>query len=389
MPISPSEPRLLPAAVRSKTVWNYLSRHRLRSILLGVPQTYPPKPLAGVLVADFLTPSKDSEYTYPPELKAEIDRVADGDYIIDVKDFRTEDKAALLRQIYVMTERRFKVFRHLLAREEWDFAMMVEMGPDRIHHAFWRFCDPSHRLYVKGNEHENVIRDYYRYLDGQIGTVLDSIGADASVIVVSDHGAKAMRGGICINEFFMREGLLALKEYPKSPASLRPNMVDWGKTRAWGEGGYYARVFLNVAGRESEGTIPRAEYENVRADVKRRLEGLTDENGRDIGTRVFYPEEIYRRCDNIPPDLIVYLGNLDWRSAGSVGHGRIHVFENDTGPDDANHAEEGVFMWHNRGKPFASASGPMREKISIYDVAPSILDFFSIDVPGDMIGHAL
>jgi predicted AlkP superfamily phosphohydrolase/phosphomutase len=375
--------------VKAKTVWNYLSRNRLRSILLGVPQTYPPMPLNGVLVADFLTPGKESTFTYPPGLKEEIDRVADGEYIIDVKDFRTDDKKSLLEQIYVMTERRFKVFRHLLAREDWDFAMMVEMGPDRIHHAFWRFCDPSHRLYVKGNEYEDVIRRYYARLDLEIGRVLEALPSDASVIVVSDHGAKAMRGGICINEFFIREGLLAVKEYPKRPVSLTPAMIDWRKTAAWGEGGYYARVFLNVAGRESEGTVPRAEYERVRADVKRRLEGLADENGTNIGTRVFYPEEIYRRCENIPPDLIVYLGDLDWRSAGSVGHGAIHIFENATGPDDANHAQEGIFIWHNRGGAGRVTSSPAGDKISIYDVAPSILDFFSIEVPPDMIGRVV
>jgi predicted AlkP superfamily phosphohydrolase/phosphomutase len=385
--------------VKAKTIWNHLSRNRLRSVLLGVPQTYPPKPLNGVLVADFLTPGKDSVFTYPPELREEIDRVADGEYIIDIKDFRTDEKKELLKQIYVMTERRFKVFRHLLSREDWDFAMMVEMGPDRIHHGFWRFCDPGHRLYVKGNEYEDVIRRYYMYLDEEIGKVLSSIPGDASVIVVSDHGAKGMHGGICINEFFIQEGLLALKEYPKEPAPLKPAMVDWKRTKAWGEGGYYARVFLNVEGREPEGAIPRSEYESFRADVKRRLEGLTDESGKNIGTKVFLPEEIYRTCNNIPPDLIVYLGDLNWRSAGSVGHGRIHLFENDTGPDDANHAQEGVFIWHNRRAEGAPAKRPegapsarpdsVGEKISIYDIAPSILDFFSIAVPGDMIGKVL
>jgi predicted AlkP superfamily phosphohydrolase/phosphomutase len=100
---------------------------------------------------------------------------------------------------------------------------------------------------------------------------------------------------------------------------------------------------------------------------------------------VFIPEEIYRECRNIPPDLIVYLGDLDWRSVGSVGYGgRIRVFENDTGPDDANHAEEGIFTWYNRG------DGKRGEgRYSIYDIAPSILDFFSIEIPDDMIGRVL
>jgi predicted AlkP superfamily phosphohydrolase/phosphomutase len=83
--------------------------------------------------------------------------------------------------------------------------------------------------------------------------------------------------------------------------------------------------------------------------------------------------------------MIVYLGNLDWRSAGMVGGGKIHIFENDTGPDDANHSQEGIFVWQGRGKP----AGAGAKRISIYDVAPSILDFFGIAVPGEMIGKVL
>ncbi len=371
--------------ITAKTVWNHLSRHRLSSILLGVPLTYPPKPLKRIMVCDFLTPKKELDYTYPADLKATIDRVADGDYIIDVKKFRTTDKEWLVKQIYTMTERRFKVFRHLLAHNEWDFAMMVEMGPDRIHHGFWRYGDRGHRLYEPGNPYENVIRDYYRYLDQEIGKVLDALPAETSVMIVSDHGAKGMKGGICINEFFIREGLLKVKDYPDTPTALKTENIDWAHTKVWGEGGYYARVFLNVEGREPQGTIPPGEYDAFRRALKQKIEAIPDEHGKPIGTQVFFPEEIYKTCANIPPDLVVHLGNLDWRSAGTIGNKTLHIFENDTGPDDANHAQEGIFIWHGGGRNGSTG----RRTVSIYDVAPSILDYFGIPVPGEMIGRVI
>ena len=120
---------------------------------MGVPLTYPPKPLNGILVSSFLTPGKDVQFTYPDEVKAELDRVADGDYMIDVENFRTDRKDDLLKAIYVMTERRFKAFRHFYRKELYDFAMVVEMGIDRIHHAFWRYFDKNHRLYEPGNQY--------------------------------------------------------------------------------------------------------------------------------------------------------------------------------------------------------------------------------------------
>ena len=64
-----------------------------------------------------------------------------GDYMLDVKDFRTEDKDYLLRQIYEMTDQRHKVVMHLLKKQDWDFFMIVEMGLDRMHHGFWSFMD--------------------------------------------------------------------------------------------------------------------------------------------------------------------------------------------------------------------------------------------------------
>lgn len=371
--------------IKAKTLWNHLSRKRLRSLLLGIPLTYPPKPLNGVMVCSFLTPGKDVEFTYPADYKATLDRAAGGDYIIDVKDFRTSEKDRLLEQIYDMSKRRFKAYRHMLKTEDWDFAMMVEMGPDRLHHAFWRYCDPTHRLYESGNPYESVLKDYYLYMDREIGETLEVLPEDTSVIVVSDHGAKGMHGGICINEWLIKEGLLEVKNYPSTPQRLRIRNIDFSKTKVWGEGGYYARIFMNVEGREPRGLIPASEYDAFRKELKEKIEAIPDEKGNPIGTKAFYPEEIYKECNNIAPDLIVYLGDLNWRSAGTIGHATIHIFENDTGPDDANHAQEGIFVWQGRGK---EPRGPT-DKVSIYDITPSILDFFGIDVPDEMIGKVI
>lgn len=368
--------------VKAKTLWNYMSRNRMRSLVFGVPQTYPPRPLNGVMVASFLTPGKDVMFTYPDEIKAELDRAADGDYMIDVEDFRTDRKDDLLKAIKKMTERRFKAFRHFYNKDSYEFAIIVEMGIDRIHHAFWRYHDKNHRLYEAGNKYENVIHDYYMMVDAEIGKILDKLPADTSVMVVSDHGAKTMVGAICINEWLQREGYLTLKEQPTERKRFKTSMVDWSKTKAWGEGGYYSRIFMNVEGREPSGVIPRDRYEAERDELKARLEAIEDESGKCINTKVFKAEEVYRTVNNIPPDLIVYLGNLDWRSAGSVGVGSVYLYENDTGPDDANHAEEGIFIWR---VPGADPGGP--KTYSIYDIAPSVLKYFNIDIPDEMIGE--
>jgi predicted AlkP superfamily phosphohydrolase/phosphomutase len=283
-----------------------------------------------------------------------------------------------------MTEQRFKVAAHLLATRPWDFFMMVEIGVDRIHHAFWSYLDSRHAKYVPNHRYANVIRDYYHYLDGQIGALLASFDDQTTVFLVSDHGAQPMEGAICVNEWLMREGYLVLKEPVTGVMPLARAKVDWSRTKAWGEGGYYCRLCLNVEGREPQGIVSPRDYEAVRDELKAKLEALPDPDGRPIGTIAHRPEELWPTRRGIVPDLVVYFGNLAWRSNGSVGLGRIHSFDNDTGPDDANHAPDGVFAMAGPGVQ----PGP-RTGLRIYDVAPTILNALGVDIPLGLRGRVV
>ena len=368
--------------VHEPTLWDVLGEHGKRSIALGVPLTYPPKPLNGLLIGDFLAPDTGSEYTYPPELKHEIREVV-GDYLFDTREFRTEDKERLLAEIYAMTRQRFALARHLATTKPWDFFIMVEMGPDRIHHAFWKYFDPKHPKYAVGNPLEHAMRDYYVALDTEIGDFLAVLEPDTRLLIVSDHGAKRMDGGICFNQWLIQEGYLVLKEPVQEPTRFSPALVDWDRTRAWGDGGYYGRLFLNVQGREPNGIVPPAEVESLRAELTSRLEALGDETGKPIGTRVFRPEHTYAAIRNVAPDLIVYFGDLHWRSVGSIGHSSVWTHDNDTGPDDANHAQQGIFLMAETGD-HNFGDGKRREGISLYDVAPTVLDAFGVVPPPGM-----
>lgn len=371
-------------AVRPPRVWNLLSDRGRSVIVIGVPPTYPVSPVNGALISCFLTPDTErAQYTYPPELKEEIEGLV-GRYMVDVDNFRTNEKERLLAELEEMTVKRFRVAEHLLETKPWDLFFMVEIGTDRVHHAFWRFTDPEHRLYEQGNRFEGAMLDYYRALDDKIARLLRFADDETAVLVVSDHGAKRIDGGICVNEWLRREGYLALKEEPAEASRFTPDMVDWSRTTAWGEGGYYARICLNVAGREPEGTVAADDYENVRDELKAKLEALGDDQGRPIGTLVHRPEDLYPEQNGIPPDLLVYFGDLFWRSIGQVGTGVIHVFENDTGPDDANHAPEGLYMLIAPGVD----SGPGEER-ELRDIAPTLLTLLQEPVPADMEGRSL
>lgn len=369
--------------IRDMRVWEIAGGAGKRSITVGIPPAFPVRPLRGYSISGFMTPDTAHQYTYPPSLKKEIEDVV-GEYVFDVV-FRTEEKRKLLEGIFDMTRKRFKVIRYLLEKKEWDFFMFVEIGLDRLHHAFWKYFDKGHHLYQPGNEFETAIPDYYKYFDEEVGTLLSRIDDQTVVIIVSDHGAKAMKGCFCVNEWLAEKGYLKLKERPAEVVDLEKAKVDWKRTRAWGWGGYYARIFLNVKGREEEGIIPPTEYEKVRDELISEIKKIRDPSGRLMKNIVLRPEETYEVCNGNPPDLMVFFDDLSWRSAGTIGHNSLYLPENDKGPDDAVHDWDGVFLIYD---PSTEGKGYMGER-SILDIAPTILSLMDVPVPSDMKGKPL
>ena len=60
------------------------------------------------------------------------------------------------------------------------------------------------------------------------------------------------------------------------------------------------------------------------------------------------------------------------------------MFENDTGPDDANHAHEGLYVLVADGVP----AGPGPER-ALGDVAPTLLELLGEPVPAEMEGRSM
>jgi predicted AlkP superfamily phosphohydrolase/phosphomutase len=370
-------------AVKEKTVWDILGEHEKKVIVMGVPPSYPPKPVNGCLISCFLTPTAEKAYTYPKELKKEIEALAGG-YLFDV-EFRTDRKEALLKQLYEMTEKRFKVIHYLITRKPWDFFMFVEIGLDRVQHAFWKFFDKEHHLYQPNNKYEDVIKEYYRFLDAKVAELLKLVDEDTVVMVVSDHGAKRMKGAFCINEWLIKKGYLTLKKKPDKVVSLEEVEVDWSKTTAWGWGGYHARIFFNIKGREPQGIIDPENFEDVRKQLIEDITAIRGPKGEKWNTKVYTPEELYPKGRGDYPDLTVYFDDLFWRSAGTIGHNRLYLPENDKGPDDAVHSHYGIFIFYDPKRKF----GKRMSDVSILNVAPTILKIMGVPVPSDMEGHAI
>ncbi|RLI80829.1 nucleotide pyrophosphatase [Archaeoglobales archaeon] len=357
--------------VKEKAVWDYLSSRGYKSVLVGVPPSYPPKKINGWLISCFITPDSNVNYTYPAELKREIEKLV-GEYIFDVI-FRKEDRDAVKEQIWEMTRKRFEVLRYLIQEKDWDYFQFVEIGLDRIHHSFWKYFDENHHLYEPNSKYQNVVFDYYKLLDKEIGKLLKLVDENAAIFIVSDHGVKAMKGAFAVNQWLISEKLLNAKYDGGKIIRFEDLNVNWNKTIAWAWGGYYSRIFLNVEGREKNGIIKQSHYDSVREEIAELVKSIRGKDGEKWNTKVFYPEEIYPIARGDKPDLMVYFDDLNWRAAGTLGHPSLYLPENDTGPDDAVHSEYGVFILH---VPEMENSKVM--ETSIYDFAPTVLSLFGL-----------
>ncbi|MEH1015940.1 alkaline phosphatase family protein [Micromonospora sp. CPCC 206060] len=370
--------------VRFPRLWDRLTRAGRPSVVVGVPQTSPPPAVDGVLVCGFEGPvAGGGTFTHPPEFADEVANVV-GEYLFDVPEFRSAGLDDVLATAYRMTERRFTLMRHLVTTRDWDLAMIHEIGPDRMHHCFWRYHDPLHPGHQPDSPYRTAISDYYRFLDERVAELIEAVGPDTAVLVASDHGATAMHGGVCVNEILRAAGLLTLHSEPPGPMPLSRDMIDWSRTRVWGEGGYYARIFFNVADREPQGIVPRDQVSALTEQVRALLSRTDLGEPGVLHNQVYTPGELYRRVRGIPPDLLAFFGAEKWRAIGSVGFGQNWVKTNDTGVDEANHSRNGMFALRVPGQaPGAPTTA------SIMDVTPTVLELLGLAADPTLPGESL
>src|SRR5437016_4808592 len=201
---------------RAPALWTRFSAAGRRVAVLTVPATYPPEPVAGVMVSGFDSPlatAIDGSFVHPRALYGEIQGLVGR---LPFADFQEVDTgpgwhADALARLLDGIERRTTLARTLLVRERWDAFMVVFGESDTVAHHFWRFHDrrsPRHAPSPFGD----AVRHVYEALDAAIGTLLAAAPPDATVAVVSDHGSGGAGDRVVhLNRRLAECGLLAFR----------------------------------------------------------------------------------------------------------------------------------------------------------------------------------
>jgi predicted AlkP superfamily phosphohydrolase/phosphomutase len=320
---------------KAPSVWSLLSASRKRVCVLGLPATYPPEPVNGVLLSGFDTPvttRADASFVYPRERAREI-LEAGGFPFADFQEFRVSQRwyAVARERLLAGIEQKTRLAEKLLRKERWDCFLILFGESDTAAHHFWHFHDRLSPFYVGSNPFENVLAEVYEALDAALGRLCSTV-PEADLLVLSDHGfGGAGTTRVYLNRWLAEHGWLkfqrrnrrgsAFSAAAKSvalawvPARWQARLFRWGgyrwasaletSTRFAGvdfaasaafseELGYFPSIWLNVKGRDPEGIVDAQGYEQLRAEIRTALlHWRHPQTGRALVRRVWLREELY------------------------------------------------------------------------------------------------
>ena len=217
---------------------------------------------------------------------------------------------------------------------------------DQNSHAFWRTLDPTHPLYTPelAAAHGDYLPWLYEDMDRVLGEALAVAGPDTLVIALSDHGFGSFKRQFNLNSWLLENGYAENVPGAERGGADFFGDVKWGGTKAYGLG--INSLYLNVAGREPEGTVKPAAFGAERAELARKLEAVVDPEtgGRPIH-RVFFPEQVYSGPETVhAPDLVIG-SHRGWRASWDTILGKYPraVYLNNLDPWSGDHCIDPLF----------------------------------------------
>jgi len=349
--------------------------------------TYPPREVDGFMVPAWLAPGPE---TWPPELspvkeielsnrlkRQRIEAVrGTGELLIEAirsgLRFSTLVEAAGWKLTEVFgspnqLERRRRlehlrvqmdrdVFAMSLVRHTPEVATFTDYATDGLAHIFWRWHEPSAFDDVDQADVErygDVLRDAYRQADDVLAELIELVGEDTTVVVLSDHGFQALNEGGENRAFFS-------PKTERLDARLDEMLGDVDVSRLG--------IKLTVAAVE-----PTIEMGALRAAI----EQLLDENGD--------PFFVVSEVPGAERSLGLTLTNEEVDelriSNGQVGGEPMRAYLKLDDVYSGDHHEDGVFM----------AMGPgitpgLVPEFGLIDVAPTLHALMGIAPAQDLVG---
>ncbi len=409
---------------RVPAVWNLLSESDKKSIIVNVPGTYPPEEINGVMITGLLTPSSDSNFTYPDSIKKELIPEKLGRYeleqvaVDDIPKNLTARYAPekLAEQVNSITTSHATVTMNLMEKYEWDFTMVVFRGTDDVQHLLWNRKDLILSCYQKADEYIGEIMDRY---------------PKALYIIVSDHGFQQPKKYFYVNNALYNAGFLQTKgDLSRSIQAFSAAMfesmskvlfhvlpmqklvrssigrklilssgvggsIDFSNSKAFYHSVCSRGIRIIRKDKYGVGIVDEGNYEEVRENIIDFLRSIEDpENGERIISKIYKWEELYgKNAVNDPLDIIFDLkdeyGAQELLQPPQGFKSILQTNELDTlsppGFYDwiGDHKRDGIIFMYGRDVEHNKV------KASVLDITPTILAYLDIPIPTYIDGRVI
>jgi len=408
-------------------IWKMLTDEGKRSIVVNVPGSFPPEKINGVMITGLLTPSPNSNYTYPKELKKALVPKKIGSYVLeqvavdDIPKNLTAKYAPekLAAQINNMTISHGEVTMNLMKMDDWDFTMVVFRGTDDAQHLLW-------------NKKE-LILSCYQQADEYIGKMMRAY-PEANFILVSDHGFGKPKKYFYVNNALYNEGYLQTTSNPTHNMNtlfallfdrfsriifhlvplqkiVRSDIgrklvlsgssqsgIDYSKTKAMYHSVCSRGIRINLKDKYEHGIVDPKDYESIRDELINFLTNVKDpETGKRIVKKIYTKEEIYgKNAVNDPLDIIFELeAEYSAQELLQPPEGLKEIFRSSKNKLSTL-SEPGFYDWMGDHRPngilFMYGKNIVQNKqvnASIVDIVPTILAMMNVPLSPDFDGKVL
>ncbi len=418
---------------RSPSIWDIIGSLGGRSIVVNVPLTYPARPINGVMISGFPTPSNVDDFIYPKDLLPSLESMLGRK--VDVRKppvlYHKGHEREITDKLIDITRHQTEVTKKLMQNLNWNLTVSVYDATDVMGHYFWAYLDRNHPKY-DGRLAEpvrNMVEEIHVELDKAIGQLVESAGKDALIFVISDHGFGPVYYGVYINNWLLERKYMYFKHNARVRAkywaykrglntynllqiakklglvksiesayskrskaltllkltALSMEDIDWARTKVYSAGNF-GQLYINLKGREPNGIVPREEAEQLIGELMAELAKLNDPNtGQTMFDNIYKSGDIFNGSTD-SPDIVFFDDEMKYSA-----HRMFELGSNNLVTPhpvySGNHKMDGILFAAGKGiktMPEAPSAEPQ-----LVDIAPTILHCLGNYIPNDMDGRVL
>ncbi|MFC1755390.1 alkaline phosphatase family protein [Thermoproteota archaeon] len=425
---------------KSLTLWEILSKHKKKSIVLNLPLLYPPPNIDGIITFGFDIPSSACAFAFPETIDSEIKKrwpnYSPSMRLFDCNFSKVDSWVEkYLDSAIDSVKLRSQIAVSFGKEKDWDLLLVHFQELDYLQHFIWKRIQRFLNGEVEGLSRQLV--GFFKVLDEKLGELIRAFqDEETTFMLISDHGFGSNPGTIFPNVILkennylfqtgksaksfmkkisrMKESVkihflhtknplgtifknsiefldsIKIRFFPSSlpdlwidtqnkALSLKRLNVDWSRTKAiMAMGDTYGFVYINPLVVKDDQA-----YRKIIIDLKSLFRDKKDPYYfaplfEDILTfKEAYGEE---KCDGTCPDLI-----LIPREGCSVFIDAPTRIYYEHGSTEGYHRKNGIFVL--KGHKVKKISSDFLPKL--IDIFPTILALFNIEIPNDIDGSVL